>query len=1158
MKDLLKKILDQRSNGLYFVNTPTGSAKSYSAVQLMKNNYKTFNQHFIFITNNLNNLPMKDLEKALGDDYKSHVIRVESIIDNILHHFDETIIPDEYKKMDSYKNLKNCLKSYQYQSEYIQKHSDKAPLAADLFKVAQDKLLNADSAFRKDIRKKLLTPNFKKFSKDERKRIIKSKYSWLRDLYPAMFVEDYKIICMSVKRFFTSIDPIYVKKYRFSESNIIDNSILFIDEVDATKNEINNIIIESSLRSTVELIPMVHRMTDPFINWKDIAPKRLQDLVPEGDKQFDQIRKRALEIRLNCHDELPYFCSEIKSRNFLMSDSTFHANFEDKSRRNAYVYYDKNYNQMTIDIKNSRHDLPCKLNDAYSLFSVIRDMSGYLVSTKRYIIKLASDLKDKHNSEANEEDYITDEEAIHSIYNTFKLAKSDILYFDNDINIQPAIKVDKTDNRFKKTNGYYNRGIRSFEFTNSKDNSFNTSFSYINLYKSAEYVLMMLAKKATVIGLSATCNIDSVLSNYSLRYLKENLGDDFHVLEEEDRQRIAETYSLLNLKYDSGEIKVKIAEVINCTDTSAKDMIQLVFEDPKIQSKAAKVFIKEGIKDKYQIQRYLRMSQAYRYFILHTDIKSFLCLNNALPKDQGQFRKSVLDDLFGIVNKECSFNKNNVSVEVLKSGLSFDEDKKSILERLSKGEKIFVISAYATIGAGQNMAYELPDGLDTINLTDFANEEDGRNKKKDFDGIYLGDITNVVTNLLDTESGFEEENLLHFLIELENLYENNEITHHTLNKCIGAAYQKLKEPKLRGSTQELRGCRSIRLFKTKQIIQAIGRLSRSFNKNKMIYILVTRDIVDNFDTTILENEILSPETMKLAEYAKERQESVPTYDYVENEASRISSVGKFHIYEFLSGDWTEKQIELYKELGETCLQCPTSSNLDNDIVREYYIHSEAPLNKYYFMGMYDFEYTDVFFNQTKEEVISRIQNNKNKQDWLASNLHEVSEENARLSKMLNYPGLREEFIKHAYATSFEENDYILSPVLYQNIYKGRLGEFVGRFVIKKELGIDLEELSIEEFERFDFKRGKVYIDFKHWRYSSYGANTITNKILNKLDEVEGKKAIVINIFDENEMDKIIESNRIIEIPALLENDGFHANPEAINKIRMCLEDCKND
>lgn len=40
--------------------------------------------------------------------------------------------------------------------------------------------------------------------------MIKSKYQWLGTLYPAMFVEDYKVICMSVKRFFTTIDPIYV------------------------------------------------------------------------------------------------------------------------------------------------------------------------------------------------------------------------------------------------------------------------------------------------------------------------------------------------------------------------------------------------------------------------------------------------------------------------------------------------------------------------------------------------------------------------------------------------------------------------------------------------------------------------------------------------------------------------------------------------------------------------------------------------------------------------------------------------------------------------------------------------------------------------------------------------------------------------------------
>lgn len=120
------------------------------------------------------------------------------------------------------------------------------------------------------------------------------------------------------------------------------------------------------------------------------------------------------------------------------------------------------------------------------------------------------------------------------------------------------------------------------------------------------------------------------------------------------------------------------------------------------------------------------------------------------------------------------------------------------------------------------------------------------------------------------DSDFDESDLLHCLIELENLYENNEITHHTLTKGIQSAYEKLKNPKAKVFLNEIQGCRSVRLFKTKQIIQAIGRLSRSFNKNRTIHILVTKDIVHSFDTTVLETEILSPETMQLAMYAKER------------------------------------------------------------------------------------------------------------------------------------------------------------------------------------------------------------------------------------------------------------------------------------------------
>lgn len=590
MERLLEKIIQCKENGLYFVNTPTGSAKSYSAVQLMKNHYKSIDSHFIFITNNLNNLPMEDLEKAFGDDFKNQVIRVESIVDNIVHHFDESIIPDEYKRLKHYKELYNCLNDYKYLARDIENElaKGKTPNIGLLkyFDQSKEDLANKDSLFRKDICTHLMQSGFAELSFEERKLIVKSKYKWLTTLYPAMFIEDYKVICMSVKRFFTSIDPIYMKKYRFSESEIIDHCVLFIDEVDATKNEINNIILESSLKSTIDLIPMIHRIADQFIYWDQNMPKILKDIVLDKNTAFKNIRKQALAIRSNYHDELPYYCSDIKDRNFLMNDATFHASFEDHSKKNAYVYHDADKNQMTIEIENSRNNVSDTSSEVFSLYKVIRDMNNFLTSVKNYITRLSLTYKDIHNSSVlKDEEKINDEEALNSVYKAFRLTDADISYFKNEIHIQSLIKGNTERNKLKKTNGYYDRGIRSFEFTNRKHDSFNTTFNFIHVSKSAEFTLSLLARKAIVIGLSATCNIDSVLSNFSLRYLKENLEDSFHRIGGEDFKRIKDTYSMLNKKYESKDIQVHIEEVIDCLNLDMKGMICTVFEDFKVQRK---------------------------------------------------------------------------------------------------------------------------------------------------------------------------------------------------------------------------------------------------------------------------------------------------------------------------------------------------------------------------------------------------------------------------------------------------------------------------------------------------------------------------------------------------------------------------------------------
>ena len=60
----------------------------------------------------------------------------------------------------------------------------------------------------------------------------------------------------------------------------------------------------------------------------------------------------------------------------------------------------------------------------YSLFSIIGEMSNFLVSVKRYIKKLGSAHKNDKNLKAEEDDLINDEEAVRSIYHLFKLSRS--------------------------------------------------------------------------------------------------------------------------------------------------------------------------------------------------------------------------------------------------------------------------------------------------------------------------------------------------------------------------------------------------------------------------------------------------------------------------------------------------------------------------------------------------------------------------------------------------------------------------------------------------------------------------------------------------------------------------------------------------------------
>lgn len=110
-------------------------------------------------------------------------------------------------------------------------------------------------------------------------------------------------------------------------------------------------------------------------------------------------------------------------------------------------------------------------------------------------------------------------------------------------------------------------------------------------------------------------------------------------------------------------------------------------------------------------------------FILNDSVKSFLCLNNKLPQEnKGLFDIKLLEEFADAIIKLYGI-KGLKGKDLLYSINSEDYDAKrtEFIQRLSKGEKLFVISSYNTVGAGQNLQYKAPGNATIVAVTSSDN-----------------------------------------------------------------------------------------------------------------------------------------------------------------------------------------------------------------------------------------------------------------------------------------------------------------------------------------------------------------------------------------------------------------------------------------------------
>ena len=172
------------------------------------------------------------------------------------------------------------------------------------------------------------------------------------------------------------------------------------------------------------------------------------------------------------------------------------------------------------------------------------------------------------------------------------------------------------------------------------------------------------------------------------------------------------------------------------------------------------------------------------------------------------------------------------------------------------------------------------------------------------------------------------------------------------------------------------------------------------------------------------------------------------------------------------------------------------------------------------------------------------------------------ESGTRLDRLMCWDALREYFVSCGYAVSFQPNDYIMSPPIWNNIYKGALGEVTGKYWFKQALGIELEDLTDPaEFELFDFKipNTSVYVDFKNWdETSDMDWDETTDKIQRKAEKCGCQCVIIANVLakGDHKVQNFTKGNlEFLIVPSLLRDaDTIVIDSNAVKEIRRCLND----
>ncbi len=1116
----------KEEGNILLVDMPPGTGKSYASTSAIAKLIKSGDpRRVIFMTPLKKNLLTDtydpegnrvdgELRKAFAREgisglYDDCVINLQPVAEHVLRTGAEMVRKGDFELLDSFlgdRKFSKAIEAYFRLALENGRSKKQFELTVDNFRPLESKL-------RLRIRRTL-----DKVAKEkaERRRYIIENLNWLRRLYPEIDVYEKKVILLSSSKFIYPFDPIIAPSGSFYELDLLNDSIIFMDEFDSIKLDWLNQLVKSNNRRRIDVVNLFTRIKSGLDNrknhsrgyyresdeaglggaWKHEGLSDIADSVAEAFKKDFQDHHLEYDFKLMSDDSGGFVFRDYNTIT-IGSSRRLDVEVDNQERINRIVFRDG--------------------TKGTSIETMFRHLGRRLYRFEGFMGRMAVNYKKNRDNEGNP---ILYEHAIRTVLEPYRLDKDQTDYLVEAIEFRHdkgGIDSDGNDMTI------YANGFDYFDFEDDDSHSLNTRIHQTAYHRSPEAVLLkvLAADGVKIVGISATATLDTCIRNFDLRYLTCKPAFKEYKLSDDEASMLEASYCKATENYD----QVKIVPITIDSDyeqclSDSKEVLKILMLDLNSE-------------DHYDKERYARFVTAYRYFIRIDDIRSMLCFMTTHPSNHGPLNEDILKRLCNAARKDEGMEPLDNPFEVLRTE-GFETTKDRIIRLLSTGSKVFVVTAYQTVGAGQNLQYPVPDGVQVVQVNSFSRDEP---KMKDFDAVYLDKPTNIIPALFEAN---DSEQLAKYLFNIGFLQAGDEISVEDAKDSITSAFKHFA-----GNSKAPSGFMetdSVKIGAIRDIEQAIGRMCRTNCKSPCVYVMADSRIAD-FMTEDLSKYGKRFNREFLALYNSLHAVAVKKHRQHREAIDRASDRANNKLSRLLSFQWHRGSMAEWTNLRDRLLRTPTSSeNEGGDLVYNMFCHSEKPINR----------------------IAYREESDNGRIYATGDNLdREVSAEAARLPEILSIPGMLEHFESQGYATEFIPNNRIMCPRLFKNVYKGALGEVAGRFIFNN-WGIPLSNINDpDKFEKFDFvTAGGVYVDFKHWQGTPWDlrrekSEKTLDDIFSKLAEVGGTTAVIVNVLKpempcrptcyKHKKDEMT----IWTIPYLY--DGQVLNTEAYGKVKEIFE-----